>query len=97
MGHVGAGKEQLNPFPIPGLFCGNMKHVTWENLPEEGRAKLWTAFHRILEWFGLDGTFKYHLIQSPHHEQEHPLLHQVAQRPIHPGFALGSPAVWSCK
>lgn len=62
---MGAGKEQLIPFPIPGLFCGNMKHVTWENLPEEERAKLWTAFHRILEWFGLDGTLKYHLVQPP--------------------------------
>ena len=40
--------------------------------------------HRIIEWFGLEGTFKGHLVQSPCSEQGHLQLDQAAQSPIQP-------------
>jgi len=43
---------------------------------------------RIIECFGLEGTFKGHLIQPLCNEQGHLQLDQVAQSPIQPG--LGS-------
>jgi len=35
--------------------------------------------HRIIEWFGLEGTFKGHLVQPQCSEQEHLQIDQVAQ------------------
>ena len=43
-----------------------------------------TLNHRIIEWFGLGGTFKGHLVQPPCHEQGHLQRDQVAQRPVQP-------------
>jgi len=42
--------------------------------------------HRIIECFGLGGTFQGHLAQSPCNEQEHLQLDQVAQSPVQPGL-----------
>jgi len=42
------------------------------------------ADHRTIEWFGLEGTFKAHLVQLPCHEQGHLQPDQVAQSPIQP-------------
>jgi len=41
---------------------------------------------RIIEWIGLEGTFKDHLVQSPFHGQGHLPLDQVAQSPIQPAL-----------
>jgi len=35
--------------------------------------------HRTIEWFGLEGTFKGHLVQLPCNEQGYLQLDQVAQ------------------
>jgi len=40
--------------------------------------------HRIIEWFGLEGTFKGHLVQPPCSGQGHLPLDQVAQSPVQP-------------
>ena len=44
------------------------------------------CFHRITEWPGLEGTFKYHLEQPLCHGQGRLPLDQVAQSPIQPGL-----------
>jgi len=41
-------------------------------------------FHRIINQFGLEGTFKDHLVQPPRHGQGHLSLHQVGKNPIQP-------------
>ena len=38
----------------------------------------------ITEWFGLEGTFKGHLVQAPCNEQGHLQLDQAAQSPVQP-------------
>jgi len=40
--------------------------------------------HRIIECFGLEGTFRGHLAQSLCNEQGHLSLHQVAQSSVQP-------------
>ena len=40
----------------------------------------------ITEWFGLEGTFRGHLVQLPHSEQGHLQPDQVAQSPVQPGL-----------
>ena len=45
-----------------------------------------SVYHRTIEWFGLEGTFKDHLVQSPCNEQGHLQLDQVAQSPVQPGL-----------
>ncbi|KAK4811229.1 hypothetical protein QYF61_022126, partial [Mycteria americana] len=40
----------------------------------------------ITEWFGLEGTFKGHLVQPPCNEQGHLQLDQAAQNPVQPGL-----------
>jgi len=42
--------------------------------------------HRIIERFGLEGTFRGRLAQPPCSEQGHLQLDQVAQSPVHPGL-----------
>jgi len=42
--------------------------------------------HRIIECFGLEGTFRDHLAQPPCTEQGHLQLDQVAQSPVQPGL-----------
>ena len=42
--------------------------------------------HRIIQCFGLTGTFRGHLVQSPCSEQGHLLLDQVAQSAVQPGL-----------
>jgi len=37
-----------------------------------------------MEVFGLEGTFKGHLVQPPYNEQGHLQPHQVAQSPVQP-------------
>lgn len=41
-------------------------------------------FHRIVQWFGLGGTFNYHLVQLFCSEQGHLEQDQVAQSSIKP-------------
>jgi len=41
---------------------------------------------RIIEQFGLEGTYKGHLVQPPWNEQRHQTLDQVAQSPIQRDF-----------
>jgi len=41
---------------------------------------------RIIECFGLEGTFRGHLAQPPCSEQGHLQLDQVAQSPVQPGL-----------
>ena len=43
-----------------------------------------TIFHRFIEMFELEGTFKGHLVQLPCSDQGHLQLDQVAQSPIQP-------------
>ena len=38
----------------------------------------------MIEWFGLEGTFKGYLVQPPCHERGHLQLDQVAQSPVQP-------------
>lgn len=38
----------------------------------------------MMEWFGLDGTFRGHLVQPPCCEQGHLELNQVVQSPFQP-------------
>jgi len=40
--------------------------------------------HRIIRWFGLEGTFKGRLIQTPCSEQEHLQPDQVTRSPVQP-------------
>jgi len=40
--------------------------------------------HRITEWFGLEGTFKNHPMQSSCHGQGHLSLDQISERPLQP-------------
>jgi len=40
--------------------------------------------HKIIEQFGLEGTFRGHLAQLPFSEQGHLQLEQVAQGPVQP-------------
>ena len=42
--------------------------------------------HRIVEWFGLEGTFKSLLVHPPCSKQGHLPLDQVDQSPIQPGL-----------
>jgi len=44
-----------------------------------------TNYHRIIEWFGLEGTLKLIWFQPPCREQGHLPLDQVAQSSIQPG------------
>ena len=44
-----------------------------------------TGGERIIEWFGLEGMFKDHLIPTPCYMQGHLPLDQVAHSPIQPG------------
>jgi len=37
-------------------------------------------YHRIIEWFGLEVTFKGHLVQPSCNEQEHLQLHEATQK-----------------
>ena len=39
---------------------------------------------RIIEWFGLEGAFKGHLVQALCNEQGYLQLDQVAQSPVQP-------------
>jgi len=43
-------------------------------------------YHRMTEWFGLEGTLKIIQFQPPCHGQGHLLLEQVAQSPVQPGL-----------
>ena len=43
-----------------------------------------TTNHRIIEWFELEATFKYRLVQLLFHGQGHLSLDQVAQSPVLP-------------
>jgi len=42
--------------------------------------------HRIIECFGLEGTFRGHPALLPCNEQGHLQLDRVAQSPVQPGF-----------
>ena len=55
---------------------------------EGGRRKggLQRRNHRIIEWFGLEGTLKITWFQPPCHEQVHLPLDQVAQSSIQRGL-----------
>ena len=50
----------------------------------------WVSFslikHRIIEWFGLEGTLKIIWFQAICHGQGHLPVDQVAQSPIQPGL-----------
>ena len=46
----------------------------------------WQSTHRMKECFGLEETFKDHLVQPSGHGQGHFSLGQVAQSPIQPDF-----------
>ena len=51
-----------------------------------GPFQLRYSIHRIIEWFGLEGTLKIIWFQPPCHGQGHLPLDQVAQSPIQPGL-----------
>ena len=58
-------------------------------IPESHNVLLMKSYkdnYRIIEWFGLEGTIKGHLVQSPCSEQGYLLLDQVAQSPVQPGL-----------
>ena len=56
-------------------------------LPEGKRTKAsFSQNHRIIEWFGLEGTLKTTWFQPPCHEQGHLPPAQVAQSSIQPGL-----------
>jgi len=40
----------------------------------------------MIERFGLEGTFKAHLVQPPCHGQGHHSVDQIAQSPVQPDF-----------
>jgi len=49
-------------------------------------ARLQLQNHRIIEWFGLEGTLKIIWLQPPCHEQGYLPLDQAAQSSIQPGL-----------
>ncbi|KAK4823976.1 hypothetical protein QYF61_008595 [Mycteria americana] len=53
---------------------------------EQVTPKAVTVAVRIVERFGLEGTFKGHLVQPRCNEQGHLQLDQVAQSPVQPGL-----------
>ena len=53
--------------------------------PQQGNAAKIPLCHRIIEWFGLEGTLKLIQFQPPCHGQGHLPLDQVAQNSIQPG------------
>jgi len=66
------GQEITKP-----LVCGGRSEQVLGNA-------LFRYRYRIIVWFGLEGTFKGHLVQPPCNEQGHLPLDQVAQSPIQP-------------
>jgi len=50
------------------------------------RAAVVSTPHRIIELFGLEGTFRGHLAQPPCSEQGHLQPDQAAQSPVQPGL-----------
>ena len=57
------------------------------NWKEDGcEAYKYTLLHRIIEWFGLEGTLKITYFQPLCHGQGHLPLDQVAQSPVQPGL-----------
>lgn len=68
------------PRVIVSFLC-----LSQENCPELNAIRpAWEAqaVHRLMEWFGLAGTDKEHVAQTPFHRQDHLSQDQVAQRPI---------------
>jgi len=52
---------------------------------------------RFLESFGLEGTFKGHLVQPPCSKQGHLQLGQVAQSPVQPELGLNRNVMWKTR
>jgi len=67
---------------------GTVKVQVSSHLPETqmGLCLTGSLFHRIIEWFGLEGTLKIIWFQPPCHEQGHLPPDQAAQSSIQPGL-----------
>ena len=50
--------------------------------------------HRLVQWFGLEGTFRGHLVQPHCHEQGHLQPDQVAQSPVQPDLECFQGWTW---
>lgn len=62
-------------------------------MTEELAVELFNSyFYRVIEWLGLERTFKDHLVQTPSHSHPCPLagmfFTQVAQNPFQPGLPI---------
>lgn len=68
--------EVRHSCPMAGTGQGG-----WQREPQ-GSSRV--SGHGLLEWFGLEGTFRDHLVQLLCREQGHLPLDHVAQSPIHP-------------
>ena len=80
--------ENLGPGTIPHragftvcLFIQELRATSPVVLPA---SPPWN--HRIIEWFGLEGTLKLMWFQPPCHEQGHLPPAQVAQSSVQPGL-----------
>jgi len=68
------------------LLAALCTQKTQKSHPGTQRPPYSQGYHRIIEWFGLEGTLKIIWFQPPCHKQGHLPLDQVAQSSIQPGL-----------
>jgi len=66
--------------------CGNWVGMEGKFCYREVPHVFTSCTRRIIECFGLEGTFRGHLVQPPCNEQGHLQPDQVAQSPVQPGL-----------
>ena len=64
------------------MRCGQMVNVYKQVLYWKRNVCVCAYVHRIIEWFGMEGTFKDRLVQIPCCRQGQLSLDQLAQSPI---------------